>query len=351
MVCFCKPSLTPLLSASARLSTALSATVAIPALPPILLSLSETLTLSPPLPFESSMLTALEQFQLPSLSISAGFPTLMGLVNLSMQLQAHLGIDLQAQGGVEALVDLMAQIDLDLLGPLGGLPVGPLMRLSALVALSVQIKAILGIDLMSPPDDFAAALTASLQIFLPTIPYPSFLLPKLQLMAGLRPLLALAIALKIDLSDTIALAAALRVMVGLQLKAAAVPPTLMSAISLLSLLPSLDISLTEQVDLTETINAALGRLLAGFRLLFQAMLKLQISLPLPTLLPAISMPEIELILRLNLPQLAALNWQIPATLPILETGLPMVSLLARLQLIVPAVRLSPCGFGCPLGGR
>jgi hypothetical protein len=345
MVCFCKPSLTPLLSASAQLSAALSATVAIPALPPILLSLSETLTLSPPLPFEPSMLSALELLQIPSLSISAGFPTLMGLVNLSIQLKA-LGIDLQV--AAEALADLTAQIDLDLLAPLGALPVGPLMRLSALVALSAQIKAVLGIDLMDPPADLEAMLTASLQIFLPSIPYPSFLLPKLQLMASLRPLLALAIALNIDLSDTVALAAALRVMVNLQVKAAVVPPSLLSAISLLSLLPSLNISLTEHVNLTETMNAGVGRLLAGFRLLFQAMLK--ISLPLPNLLPAISMPEIDLILRLNLPQLAAINWQIPATLPVLQIGLPMVSLLAHLQLIVPAVRLSPCSFGCPLGG-
>ncbi|HVJ51657.1 MAG TPA: hypothetical protein VM689_04305 [Aliidongia sp.] len=347
MVCFCKPSVAPLLSASASVSAALSAsaTLAIPALPPVLLSLSEILTLSPPVPFPPALLGPIEQLQIPQISLTAGLPTLMGLANLSIHLQANLGFDMP--GDIAMLPQLMAQIDLAPLAPLAALPVAPLARLSALVALAAQVKAVLGIDLMNPPADIEARLAAALQIFLPQTPYPPFLLPKLQLMGSLRPLLALGVALKIDISDTAALAAALRPFVSLQLSAPIVPPTLLSALSLLSLLPSLNINLTETANLTEAMNASVGRLLAGMKLLFQAALR--VNLPIPALLPPITMPEIELILRLDLPQLAAVNWQVPTTLPVLQVGLPMVSLLAHLQLIVPAVRLSPCSFGCPFG--
>ncbi len=348
MVCFCKPSLTPLLSATAQLKASLTATVALPALPPILLSLSEMLTLAPPSPFPAEMLGAIEQFHLPQLSIMAGLPTLMGLANLALQMQLHLGIDITTPIGLEALAQLTAQIDLPLLAPLATLPVSALIKLSALLSLTAQIKAVLGLDLMNPPADFEARLAVALQIFLPQIPFPSFVLPKLQLMAQLRPLLALAIALKIDLLDPAALAAIIRPLISLKLNAVIVPPQLLSALSLLSLLPKLDIDLTATAtaSLTDTINARIGQLLAGMKLLFQAMVKLNLALPLPALLPALTMPEIELILRLNLPQLAAINWQIPTTLPVLQIGLPLVSLMAHLQMIVPAIRLSPCTGGC-----
>jgi hypothetical protein len=77
---------------------------------------------------------------------------------------------------------------------------------------------------------------------------------------------------------------------------------------------------------------------------------LALKLPFPSIQARLGMPsspQMSSILGLNLPQLASVNWNVPA-MPSLMAALPSLSLMAKLNGILPMINLNPCASGCPL---
>jgi hypothetical protein len=122
-------------------------------------------------------------------------------------------------------------------------------------------------------------------------------------------------------------------------------------------LPQINVSaeLLAKLSALENINAAFG-LGAGTALpnlsmqlgSLSALLSLAPPMPKLNLGPQLPTPQqLDNVLSLNLPLLAAISWNVSASLS-LVVALPAISLAARLQAIMPSLSLNPCGASCPM---
>ncbi len=121
-------------------------------------------------------------------------------------------------------------------------------------------------------------------------------------------------------------------------------------------LPPLKISLPllARINALATINAAFGLGPAAMAALPSMLASLtaliSLKLPFPTIKAQLGLPSaaaLSTILALNLPQLAALHWSVPA-MPSLMAALPALSLMAKLNGLLPMINLNPCATSCPL---
>jgi hypothetical protein len=352
MGCFCHAALGPLMLQLPKLDIALSLDLPGANIP---LGLSAWLSArglpaSPWLP-DPAWLNL--QLPIPRLNLSA-IATISALASLRAQVLAQFGIDLLIPGQVNAFARIVATMNarlsaMAMINPLGWI------QLANLNSAIDQITLALRAGLLLPSESLMLSLT---------MPggYPMNLWAALlNLLRSLAPLIAAALHLNVGITAIADFSAAIRILARLQLPALAAPGLMASLSAALSAVASLQLSLGVPVlqlgfpAIRLQIQAKLGALMSALSAHFG------LSLQVPNLLAMLlaMLPKLPMIptalataevvqLAMQAHALAALNWQVPLSLPAIQIGLPTCSLVAQLQLALNlnAVLPSPCGSGC-----
>jgi hypothetical protein len=354
MACLCKNKLAALTDPSfvTSLQASLDASLSLPPLPPLpsLPKLDESLSLGQPGSFDSSLAATIQGMQIPAIQLALSLPQLGALTAAAVTCKAQLGLPLPDSAMKLSL--MLQSLDVSAFNPLMSLNLQALLNLSASASMALKLKAAFGAfpwdaDLSG---SFSAAVNAAfsggmnLQANIPMPQLPNLLLSKIQQINQLNGLMSIATSLGVNLASPSGLAdfaVALRPLGGISLPQINVSPELLARLSAL-----------------ENINSAFG-LGASAPALPQLSLRLgslrallSLAPPLPkinlALGPQLPTPQqLDNVLSLNLPQLAAVNWNVSASLS-LVTALPAISLAARLQAIMPSLSLNPCGASCPM---
>jgi hypothetical protein len=362
MGCFCHKST---LSLGALLpSLNLSAALALPGMN-VPLGLSAHLSAAglPCLPWapEPAWLT----LPLPQMKLSMpAVATISAMASLRAQVLAQFGIDLLIPGQALALARIVATLNARLaLMASANLNFNPLawLQLAQLNAAIDQITLALSLGVLLPSASLTLALTLPGGVPMPR--WGSFL----ALLLALCPMIAATANLNVSLSATAQLAAALRIMAKLSLPALVAPELMFSLTAALSAVASLQASLglgmgialklglpaiqlrvqAKLAALLPTLSAHFGINLAGVGLpnLLALLLSLLPKLPL---VPTTFATSAVVNLAMQAHAVAALNWQVPLSIPAVKIGLPVLAFAASLKasLGISAVLPSPCGSGC-----
>jgi hypothetical protein len=215
--------------------------------------------------------------------------------------------------------------------------------------------------LLAPPPALMRPLT--MPGGMPMARWTSFLAQ----LRALAPMIAAAAQLNVSLSDTAQLSAALRPLTQLALPPLVAPGLMASLTAALAAVAHLQTSLGLTTSplvlglpkLVLRVQAKLGALLAALSSLLGVRLNLAGAvaalvaellalLPnLPALPTSLATPAV-VQAALQAHAMAALNWQVPAMLPAVQTGLPAAAFAAQLQttLGVTPVLPAPCASGC-----
>ena len=292
--------------------------------------------------------------------------TISALVQMRAQVLAQFGIDLLLPAQASAFARIVATMNARLSAQLAaapGPPFNPLAwtRLAALNSAIDQVQVALQAGLLAPPTPLLQALT------MPGGIASGQWATLLRTLRQLVPLIAATLQLNAQVTETAQLAAALRVLARLQLPALAAP--------------QLMASLTAALTATAQLRASLGAdpLVLGLPAVqAQVQAKLQVVLALipaqfgmsPAIPTLLAMPNLVAMLLAMLPKLpvvptsfatpavvqlalqaealAAITWQVPVSVPAVQTGLATCALVAQLQaaLNIQAVLPAPCGSGC-----
>jgi hypothetical protein len=354
MGCFCHNSMLPLSALLPKLNVSVSLGLPGANIP---LSLSAWLNLRglPALPWtpEPGWLN----LPWPRLQLNArAVATISALASLRAQVLAQFGLDLLIPQQALAFARIVATMNVRLsllasFNPLGWI------RLAALNAAIDQVQLALNAGLFAPPVNLMLSL--SMPGGFPMASWQNLL----SLLKLLAPMIAACAQLNVRLSETVQLSAALRVLARLSLPPLAMPQLMASLTAALSAAAQLQASLGLPVlqlgfpAIQLRVQAKLGALLpvlsARFGLnlsggggnLLGALLALLPNLPfVPTSLATSAVVQA----ALSAQALASLNWQVPASLPVLRIGLPTCALVAQFNaaLGINAVLPSPCGSGC-----
>jgi hypothetical protein len=235
------------------------------------------------------------------------------------------------------------------------------LQLAQLNAAIDQITLALSLGVLLPSASLTLALTLPGGVPMPR--WGSFL----ALLLALCPMIAATANLNVSLSATAQLAAALRIMAKLSLPALVAPELMFSLTAALSAVASLQASLglgmgialklglpaiqlrvqAKLAALLPTLSAHFGINLAGVGLpnLLALLLSLLPKLPL---VPTTFATSAVVNLAMQAHAVAALNWQVPLSIPAVKIGLPVLAFAASLKasLGISAVLPSPCGSGC-----
>jgi hypothetical protein len=359
MGCFCHGSLAPLSAMLPKLDVSVQA-----GMPGADVALGVSAWLSarglPALPWQpdpSWLSLALPQLRLSASAVA----TISAAASLRAQVLAQFGIDLLVPGQARAFARIVATLNarLQVLARIGVNPAGWL-GLATLNGAVDQVQVALQAGLLAPSASLMAQLT--LPGGIPVAQWVGFLA---QLQA-LAPMVAAMAQLGVSVSETAQLAAALRVMARLSL------PALQ--------LPQLAASLTAALSAVAQLQASLG--VSPLQLGFPAV-QLRVQAKLALLLPALQarlglnlgagggaggdllaallalLPQVPVVptsfavsavvqAAVQAQAVAALDWQVPASLPAVGIGLPVCALAAQVSAAfgVNAVLPSPCGSGC-----
>lgn len=351
MGCFCHGTLAPLSALLPRLNVAVQ--VGLPGAN-VPLSLSAWLSARglPALPWQPD--PAWLGLPLPQLRLSASaVAAISALAQLRAQVQAQFGLDLLIPGQARAFARIVATLNA---------------RLSAVAQMGLGFNPLGWVQLASlnlAIDQVQAGLlSVNLSAFLalpggvPMARWAGFL----AWLRALAPMIAAAAQLRVSLSETAQLAAALRVLARIQLPPLAAPGLMASLTAALSAVASLQASLginplqlglpavqlrvqAKLAALLPALQAHFGLSLAGGGDLLAALLALLPDLPV---VPTSFATSATVQAALQAQAVAALDWQVTAALPAVQIGLPTCALVAQLNaaLGLSAVLPSPCGSGC-----
>jgi hypothetical protein len=284
--------------------------------------------------------------------------TISALAQLRAQVLAQFGLDLLIPGQALMFARIVATMNVRL-SALLNLNFNPLawLRLAGLNAAIDQINLALQMGLLPPSPGLMLSLT------LPGgIPLPQWV-GFLAWLRGLLPLISAAANLNASLSATAEFSAALRVLARLSLPALAAPQLMASLTAALNAVASLQTSLginplmlgfpAVQLRVSLKLSALLAALSAQFGLnlsgdsgsLLAALLALLPNLPF---VPTSFATGAAVQAALQAGAYAALNWNVPLTLPAIGIGLPTCAFTASLSaaLGVQAVLSAPCLLGC-----
>lgn len=290
----------------------------------------------------------------------AAVATISALAHLRAQALAQFGLDLlvpaQAAGFTRVVASMNARLGAQLgasasLDPLG------LVRLATLNAATDQIQLALKAGVLAPSPSLQVALTLPGGVTMPA--WEGLLGPLRQL----APLIAATLDLGVGITETAQFAAALKGLAKIRLPALAAPSLAAGLTAALTASASLRASLgadplaiglpAVRLQVEAKLTAVLARLSAQFGLDLSsdgvpALATLLALLPdLPPVPSALATPDV-LRLAMQAQALAALDWQVPASLPAVQIGLTTCALTAQMQaaLGIGAVLPAPCGGAC-----
>lgn len=354
MGCFCKSAMGPLQLALPSLNVAMS--VAPPGAQAVL-ALSawlgaRGLPASPWVPDPAWL-----QITPPSLLLRAEtLATLSAMATLRAQVLAQFGLDLLVPAQANMFARLAATLNARLSAmAAAGLSIGTGQAWLQLGALNFAIDQItLALQ--------AGLFTANAGAYVIAPAWQSFLAALLALL----PLIALSVQLGLDLRGNFAadLAVAVRAMLAVRLPALpAANLAMMASLSaqltaVASLAASLGIAPLQiglpgvQAMISARLSALLAALSASLGINLTASLEIPNLLGLLPALPAcptlaITPAVVQAALTMNASALAALTWQAPAGLPLLQVGLPVATLSAQLSAALGiSAALAPCPAGC-----
>jgi hypothetical protein len=319
------------------------------------------------------------QLQLPTprLTVSA-IATISALAQLRAQVLAQFGLDLLVEAQVRGLARIVATMNARLGAELNarmGVPaasVNPLgwARLATLNSQIEQVKEALKQGLLTPQPSQTHALTTPGGV--PIARWGALLRP-LRLLA---PLIAASRQLDVSMTDTAQFAAALKALARISLPPLAAPELMASLTAALSATAALQASLGVaplQAGLAE-VRALVEAKLAALLTVLSSRLGHNLKTPhasrqihagsgpaetsplarIMAMLPKLPVVPGSLatadVVRLasQAHALASLDWQVPASLPVVHIGLATCSLTAQMQaaLGVQAVLAAPCRSGC-----
>jgi hypothetical protein len=301
------------------------------------------------------------QLPTPRLTVSA-IATISALAHLRAQVLAQFGLDLLA----EAQARGMARVVTTMNARLATLPptINPLgwARLATLNSAVDQVRAALQQGLLTPEPSQTRAMTMPGGV--PIARWGALLRP-LRLLA---PMVAASRQLDASVDDTAQIAAAVKVLARTSLPPLAAPELMANLGAALAATASLQASLgvaplplglaevralvqTKLDALLATASNRLGQDLtqaSGPAPEASPLARVMAMLPKLPVVPS-SLATAEVVQLASRAQaLAALNWQVPASLPVVQTGLSTCSLAAQMQaaLGVQAVLPAPCRSGC-----
>jgi hypothetical protein len=308
---------------------------------------------------------------MPRLPASA-IATISALAQLRAQVLAQFDLDLLVEAQVRGLARIVATMNARL-GPelearLGGpAAIDPLgwTRLATLNSAIDQVRAALQQGVLTPQPEQTRAMTMPGGV--PIGQWGALLRP-LRLLA---PLIAASLQLDASVNDTARIAAALKALAHISLPPLAVPELMASLSAALAATAALQASLglaPLQAGLPEVrarVHAKLATLLTALsnRLGHDLTPARQSQGTAPETTPQARMlaqlPKLPVVpsslatadvvhLAVQAEPLAALNWQVPASLPVVQIGLSTCTLAAQMQaaLGVQAVLPAPCRAGC-----
>jgi hypothetical protein len=371
MGCFCQASATALAAQlpQLELSASLNLSLGLPGAD-VAMALSAWLSARglPAAPWQPDPAWLQQQLPMPQLSASA-IATISALVQLRAQALAQFGIDLLIPQQANAFARIVASMNAHLAVAMPAtsaaatLNPAPLVMLANLNAAIEQVQAALtaGLLVPSPPPGQMLALTQPGGI--PIGRWGGLLRP----LRMLAPLIAASLQLGASISDTVQLAAALRVLARINLPALAAPGLVASLSATLSAMASLNASFgaatvkaglpAVRVQVQARLSALLATLSARFAInltgigaaaLAQALEQLLAMLPKLPVVPS-SLATADVVrLAMQAQALASVNWQVPTSLPAIATGLATCTLAAQMQVAlgIQAVMPTPCGSGC-----
>lgn len=343
MACLCKKQLAALTAPAfaASLGAAAQLGLTLPPLPKLPLALM----INPGAAPSPAMVATIGSLNLPKIQLLLALPQLSAIAAAAVTCKMQLGLPLP--GALPKLSLMLGSFNPAMLSPLLSLSLDPLLALSAYAALALKLRLMFNVN---PWDaDLSGPLSARLALALApggalhlalNVPMPKLPAVTLGTLRQLGSLITIALSLGVNLGAP----------GGIASLALALGPLANIA------LPHLQISLPllARINALATINAAFGlgpAAMARLPLMIASLSALiALKLPFPTINATAGLPteaQLSSILALNLPQLAALNWQVPATPPLMA-ALPSLSLMAKLNGLLPMINLSPCASSCPL---
>ncbi|MBV8653929.1 MAG: hypothetical protein JO255_20890 [Alphaproteobacteria bacterium] len=342
MACLCKNQLAALTDPS--FTSSLSATEQLGATLPPLPKLPLSLMLNEGAAAPSSSTASLSGLNIPNIPLLAALPQLSSIAAASVT-STRLGLPLP--GSLPQLSTMMGNFNPSVLSPLMSLNLGALLNLNAYAALALKLRMMFNVnpwdaDLSGP---LASRLSASLApggglnlaLNAPTPALPPVTLGTLQ---QLGSLIHVAFSLGVNLATSggiASLAMALGPLANIALPSLNIAPELLARVNALA-------TINDAFGLGPDAAARLPSMIASLNAL------LALKLPFPSVQAQLGMPsspQMSSILGLNLPQLASVNWNVPA-MPSLMAALPSLSLMAKLNGILPMINLKPCASSCPL---
>jgi hypothetical protein len=360
MGCFCHATMAPLRLMLPGLNV--SATAAIPGAN-VAMGLSAWLSargLPPAAPFAPQ--PGWLGLPLPRLQMNTqAVATISALASLRAQALAQFGIDLLTPQGATAFARIVATMNARLSALANAQPgFNPLgwTQLAALNNAITQVNLALQAGLLAPPPSLLMALTVPGGI--PMARWGGFLAA----LRALAPMIAAATHLNASLTETAQLSASLRTLARLALPPLVAPQLMASLTAALSAVAQLQTSLglsasPLQLGLPAValrVQARLAALMAALRAQFGLSLPpggdllaalLALLPPLPAAPGGFATAAV-VQAAMQMQAMAALNWQVPATLPAVQIGLPACAFAAQLNasLNMQAVLPAPCGSGC-----
>jgi hypothetical protein len=282
---------------------------------------------------------------IPKISLLLALPQLGAIAAAAVTCSTHLGLPLP--GSLPKLSLMLGNFNPATLNPLMSLNLSSLLSLSAYAALALKLR------LMFNAFPWEANLSGQLASRLSLAMAPGGAL-NLALNMPMPKLPALTLGTLHQLSSLISIALSLGVNLGtpggVSSLALALGPLANIA------LPPMKIALPllARINALATINSAFGLGPAATARLPMMIASLSaliaLKLPFPSIKAQLGMPSasaLSSILSLNLPQLAAIHWSVPA-IPSLMAALPALSLMAKLNGLMPMINLNPCASSCPL---
>jgi hypothetical protein len=365
MGCFCHASLAPLAAMLPRLNVSASAALGLPGAHAAMgLSAWLSARALPAAPWTPD--PAWLNLPLPRLAMNMqAVTTISALASLRAQVLAQFGLDLLNPAQATAFARIVATMNARL-AALANLNFNPLgwTRLAALNGAVTQVEMALRAGLLAPSANMMLALTVPGGV--PMARWGGFLAA----LRALAPMVAAAAQLGVSLTETAQLSAALRVLARLALPPLAAPQLMASLTAALSAVAQLQASLGLSASPLELglpavalrVQARLAAVLSAVAA--QLGLRLNAGLALPGggdllaallgLLPPLPVAPggfataavVQAAMRMQ--AMAALNWQVPATLPSVQIGMPTCAFAAQLNaaLRTNVVLPAPCGSGC-----
>jgi hypothetical protein len=371
MGCFCHVSVTSLeqrlaasvglsagLDLQASASAALSVSAELPHLPGMSLVAALAAWLAarglPATPWQPETAWLELKLPMPQMDMQA-VAMISALVELRTQVLAQFGLDLLVPAQVQAMARIVTTMNAQLgASALAKLNLTALIQLAARNDALDQVQAALRASVLTPPANWTTAVTRPGGI--PLGQWAALLAP----LRRLAPLIAASLQLKVSITDTTQLAAALRLLAQVRLPALAVPDLTngltvgLSAIARLQASLAID-PLQDLAGAIERVQVKLRVVLSALAALFgptlatdQAMALLLAKLPALPIMPGSLASADAVRLAVQAQALAAANWKVPLSLPAVPTGLATCALAAQMQaaLRIQAVMPSPCGAGC-----